>query len=88
MCSQGGGLKLHCQTQVAALVGGVIPTRVQLTFAQLQNFMADVAIERGLPYFFWGHADVALLSLNETASFAQQVLGCGRQHCRANRQCA
>jgi hypothetical protein len=63
--------------QVNAIVGEVIPTRVQLSFSQLQNFVADVAVERGYDYYFWGHADVALLASNASSSFADEVLGCG-----------
>ena len=57
------------------MAGEIIPTRVQLTFSQLQNFIADVAIERDYAYYFWGHADVALLASNATASFSEEVLG-------------
>ena len=57
-------------------MGEVIPTRAPLTFSQLQNFMSEVAIERNLTYFFWGHADVALVASNETASFSQEVMRC------------
>lgn len=61
--------------QVQSLVAEIIPTRVQLTFSQLQNFIADVAIERDYKYYFWGHADVALMASNATASFSEEVLG-------------
>ena len=53
----------------------VIPTRVQLSFSQLQNFIADVAIERDYDYYFWGHADVALMASNATRSFTAEILG-------------
>ncbi len=53
----------------------VIPTRVQLSFSQLQNFIADVAIERDYDYYFWGHADVALMASNATSSFTDEILG-------------
>ena len=52
----------------------VIPTRVQLSFSQLQNFIADVAIERDYEYYFWGHADVALMASNATSSFTDEIL--------------
>jgi hypothetical protein len=61
---------------VNAIVGEVIPTRTQLTFSQLQNFVADVAVERGYDYYFWGHADVALLAGDTASSFVEEVLGC------------
>ena len=32
------------------------------TFAQLQNFYLSEAIHHNLPYYFWGHMDVMLLS--------------------------
>ena len=57
------------------MVTEVIPTRVQLSFSQLQNFIADVAIERGYDYYFWGHADVALMASNATTSFTDEILG-------------
>lgn len=62
-------------TQVNAIVGEVIPTRVQLTFSQLQNFIASIAIEREYAYYFWGHADVALMASNATATFSEEVFG-------------
>lgn len=69
--------------QVNAIVGEVIPTRVQMTFSQLQNFIASIAIERDYKYYFWGHADVALVASNATASFAEEVLQCVASHfCR------
>ena len=37
---------------------------------------ADVAIERGYEYYFWGHADVAVLAKDESASFADDVIAC------------
>lgn len=54
----------------------MISTRAQLTFSQAQNFMASIAIERDLTYYFWGHADVALLASNATATFADEVFTC------------
>ena len=57
--------------QVGQLVGEVIPTRVQLSFSQLQNFAADVAVERNLSYYFWGHADAAVLGSHESALFGE-----------------
>jgi hypothetical protein len=60
---------------VNAIVGEVIPTRVQMTFSQLQNFIADVAVERGYDYYFWGHADVVVLASNASSSFAEEVFG-------------
>lgn len=58
------------------MVAEVIPTRVQLTFSQLQNFIADVAIERNYEYYFWGHADVALLASSASSSFSEEIFGC------------
>lgn len=37
---------------------------------------ADVAIERGYEYYFWGHADVAVLAKDESSSFADDVIAC------------
>ncbi|EIE20118.1 hypothetical protein COCSUDRAFT_57844 [Coccomyxa subellipsoidea C-169] len=61
---------------VNAIVGEVIPTRVQHTFSQLQNFMASIAVERDYTYYFWGHADVALMASNATATFSEEIFRC------------
>ena len=71
-----GVIPLDVVAQVVAMVGEVMGTRVQLTFTQLQNFIADVAIERNLTYFFWGHADAGVLAGNASASFGADVMGC------------
>ena len=62
-----------CAAVVRQMVGEVIPTRVQLTFSQCQNFIADISVERNYTYFFWGHADVALLASTPEKSFAEEV---------------
>lgn len=60
-----------------ALVGDVIATRPsKLSFSQLQNFIAEVAIERNHTHYFWGHADVAVMASNATAMHSAEVLGC------------
>lgn len=64
--------------QVNAIVGEVIPTRVQHTFSQLQNFMASIAVERDYTYYFWGHADVALMASNATATFSEEIFRCAK----------
>jgi len=61
---------------VNQLVGEVIPTRVQLTFSQCQNYIADISSERNYTYFFWGHADVALQSSSTEQTFAEEVRIC------------
>lgn len=58
---------------VTRMVGEVIPTRVQLTFSQCQNMMADISTERNYTYFFWGHSDVALQASSPDKSFAEEV---------------
>lgn len=35
-----------------------------------------MAIERGYEYYFWGHADVAVIGKDESASFADDVIAC------------
>lgn len=61
--------------QVVELVAEVIPTRTKLTFSQLQNYIADISMERDYEYFFWGHSDVAVLATNDNTTFAKEVLG-------------
>ncbi len=58
---------------VKQMVGEVIPTRVQLTFSQCQNFISDISAERNYTYHFWGHADVALQASSPKQSFAEEV---------------
>ena len=72
-CKQSRGHS--CTAVVRQMVGEVIPTRVQLTFSQCQNFIADISLERNYTYFFWGHADVALLATSPERSFAEEVRG-------------
>lgn len=33
-------------------------------------------MERSYEYYFWGHADVAVLAKDESASFADDVIAC------------
>ena len=62
--------------QINKLVGEVIPTRPsRLSFSQLQNFIADIALERNYTYYFWGHSDVAVMATNATAVHSAEVLG-------------
>ena len=62
-----------CLAVVNQMVGEVISTRVQLTFSQCQNFIADISLERNYTYFFWGHSDVALLASSPEKGFAEEV---------------
>lgn len=62
--------------QVNELVAEVIPTKPsRLSFSQLQNFIGEMAIEREYTYYFWGHADVALMATDATATHSTEVLG-------------
>ena len=58
---------------VKQMVGEIIPTRVQLTFSQCQNYIADISAERNYTYHFWGHADVALHASSPKQTFAEEV---------------
>lgn len=58
---------------VKQMVGEIIPTRVQLTFSQCQNHIADISAERNYTYHFWGHADVALHASSPKQTFAEEV---------------
>ena len=64
-----------CALQVKELVREIIPTRPsRLSFSQLQNVIADIAIERNYTYYFWGHSDVAVMASNATAVHSAEVL--------------
>ena len=46
---------------IAAAGVEVVATRTPLSFAQLQNAVRALALDRGLDFYFWGHADVVLV---------------------------
>ena len=39
----------------------VVATRTPLAFAQLQNAVRALALDRALDFYFWGHADIVLV---------------------------
>ena len=52
-------------------------TPTQLTFSQLQNWYLSYAIDRNLPYYFWSHMDVVVLTdemLVPYKSFYQRIV--------------
>ncbi|CAL5224061.1 g6686 [Coccomyxa viridis] len=62
---------------VNELVREIIPTRPSgLSFSQLQNVIADIAMERNYTYYLWGHSDIAVMASNATALHSAEVLGC------------
>ena len=38
--------------------------------------MMDLAVERGYEFYFWGHADVALVSSGPNTTFSADVMAC------------
>ena len=65
-----------CLVQVNELVREIIPTRPSgLSFSQLQNVIADIAMERNYTYYLWGHSDIAVMASNATALHSAEVLG-------------
>lgn len=55
----------------------ILQTPVLLNFAQLQNYMLQMALTRSWPYFFWSHMDVGILGYEEQTpykSFYMRVL--------------
>ncbi|KAK6340944.1 hypothetical protein TWF696_009257 [Orbilia brochopaga] len=69
-------------TRLEQLGVGVKRTPTLLTFAQLQNFFINYAVEQNWDYFFWSHMDVVVLSKEYEqpyTSFYARVLDCLRQ---------
>ncbi|KAF3903922.1 hypothetical protein ABW21_db0202842 [Orbilia brochopaga] len=69
-------------TRLDQLGVSVKRTPTLLTFAQLQNFFINYAVEQNWDHFFWSHMDVAVLSKEYEqpyTSFYARVLDCLRQ---------
>lgn len=47
----------------------ILRTPVLLNFAQLQNFMLDMALRRDWKYYFWSHMDVGIISSEEDTPY-------------------
>lgn len=69
---------LHSNT-LNSVVNHVIPTIRLLNFPELHNFMADIAIEQQLEFFFWAHADNYVLSASKGRDLGTDVIACMRQ---------
>ncbi|KAK6350945.1 hypothetical protein TWF718_004125 [Orbilia javanica] len=70
-------------TRLGQLGVSVKRTPTLLTFAQLQNFFINYAIEQSWEYFFWSHMDVVVLSKeydkDNYRSLYQRVIDCLRE---------
>ena len=57
----------------------VVTTPEQLNFPQLHNFMASLALERELQFYFWAHADNYVLPMEEGRDLGKDVIDCLRE---------
>eukprot|EP00049_Salpingoeca_infusionum_P010622 m.183588 g.183588 ORF g.183588 m.183588 type:complete len:394 (-) comp14695_c0_seq1:30-1211(-) len=57
----------------------VVPTPKPLNFPQLHNFMATLALERGLEFYFWAHADNYVLALEPGRDMGKDAIDCLRE---------
>lgn len=64
--------------QLARDVEEVVPTPRMLNFPELHNHMADLALERGLEFFFWAHADNYVIPIEQGRDMGKDVLHCAR----------
>lgn len=62
----------------------VVTTPYQLTFADLQNYMADRALEWGLELYFWAHADVYVMAAEPGRDMGLDMLDCLRSTAQAH----
>ena len=60
----------------------VVATRTPLAFAQLQNAVRALALDRALDFYFWGHADIVLVGPAQARGPVYQ-LGCPCMSARA-----
>jgi hypothetical protein len=64
--------------QLQSIISGVVSTPRMLNFPQLHNFMADVALEKGLEFYFWAHADNYVMPFDEGRDLGKDVIECMR----------
>ena len=51
-------------------------TRTPLAFAQLQNAVRALALDRALDFYFWGHADIVLVGPAQARGPVEQLGPC------------
>lgn len=61
------------------LISEVIPTPRLLNFPELHNYMADIAVDKNLDFFFWAHADNYVLPWEEGRDLGKDVIDCMRR---------
>lgn len=64
--------------ELKGLVREVVPTPKALNFPQLHNFMATIALERKLEFYFWAHSDNYVLPKMPGRDLGLDVLDCLR----------
>eukprot|EP00730_Choanoeca_flexa_P015645 TRINITY_DN7229_c0_g1_i1.p1 TRINITY_DN7229_c0_g1~~TRINITY_DN7229_c0_g1_i1.p1 ORF type:complete len:422 (+),score=40.86 TRINITY_DN7229_c0_g1_i1:67-1266(+) len=60
-------------------VDSVVKTPAQLNFPELHNFMATIALQRRLEFYFWAHSDNYVLSLQPDRDMGKDVIDCLRE---------
>ena len=58
------------------IVHEVVATPTRRNFAQLQNLIADMALHRGLEFYFWAHSDNYPLAKTAESDFDTDVFRC------------
>jgi hypothetical protein len=62
--------------EMKAVASEIVPTPRSLNFGQLNNFMAGLALHRGLEFYFWAHSDNYVLPLSATSNFDDDFFNC------------
>lgn len=65
--------------ELRAMVHEVVVTPKALNFPQLHNFMATLALERRLEWYFWAHADNYVLPMEPGRDLGKDVIDCMRE---------
>jgi hypothetical protein len=60
-------------------VDALIQTPRQLNFPELHNFMATIALQRNLKFYFWAHSDNYVLSMQPHRDMGKDVIDCLRE---------
>jgi hypothetical protein len=72
------GKEAMASKHLKAIVSEVVSTPRMLNFPQLHNFMADVAVEKNLEFYFWAHADNYVMPFEEGRDLGKDVIECMR----------
>eukprot|EP00042_Codosiga_hollandica_P020129 m.64038 g.64038 ORF g.64038 m.64038 type:complete len:328 (+) comp49697_c0_seq2:828-1811(+) len=74
------GYEAEADLFVSTTVREVVRSTDRLNFPQLHNFMAKLALERRLEFYFWAHSDNYVLPKDEDSDLGVDALDCLINH--------